>query len=82
MAVEQVSTICCFEPVLVPGLLQTRNYAAEVIRGLVTVEPGQVRARVEARLTRQGLLKRPNPPQSLFFIKGQLCCTPSAGQAL
>lgn len=57
-----------FEPLLIPGLLQTREYARAVIPAL---DPGiasdQVDALVEIRMRRQELVDRANPPQ-LFFI--------------
>jgi hypothetical protein len=73
------SAIWWFEPTLVPGLLQTREYAAEVIRGLVTVEPDQVQGQVDARLARQELLKRRDPPETQFFINEAVLHYPIGG---
>jgi len=48
--------------ILVPGILQTRQYAEEVVRaGLLAAPPGEVARRVEARLTRQRLLDQEHP---------------------
>ncbi len=55
-----------YEPTLVPGLLQTRDYAREVLRAAsrVTAEsPEEIEERVEVRLTRQQVLQRPDPPR-------------------
>ncbi len=53
-----------FESGLVPGLLQTKEYARELTRGMVPRLPAaMVRQAVDARLTRQKILLRPNPPQ-------------------
>ncbi|MBA2891324.1 helix-turn-helix domain-containing protein [Nonomuraea soli] len=56
-----------WEPQLVPGLLQTEDYAREVIqstRAIARLTQGGVRSRVEARMDRQQrLLKSPDPPQ-------------------
>jgi transcriptional regulator with XRE-family HTH domain len=42
---------------IVPGLLQTRRYAEEIVRAtLLAAPPGEIRRRVEARMTRQRLL--------------------------
>ena len=54
-----------FEPILIPGLLQTEEYARAV---LTEVEPMQrVDPLVDLRVERQELLVRPKPP-SLHFI--------------
>jgi transcriptional regulator with XRE-family HTH domain len=79
MSEAPASTICCYEPVFVPGLLQTREYAAEIIRGLIKVEPDQVQAQVDARRARQEMLKRVNPPQALFFIEELALRNPVGG---
>jgi transcriptional regulator with XRE-family HTH domain len=48
----------------VPGILQSRRYAEEIIRvGFLAAPPGEIARRVEARLTRQRLLTRENPLQ-------------------
>jgi len=54
-------------PFLVPGLLQTSDYAREVTNGLVEgiapISPAETRRRVEARIARQQVLTRDNPLQ-------------------
>jgi transcriptional regulator with XRE-family HTH domain len=54
-----------WEPLIVPGLLQTGDYAREVTNGYLEridpVPPSQTRRRVEARLARQRVLTRDNP---------------------
>jgi transcriptional regulator with XRE-family HTH domain len=54
-----------WEPQVVPGLLQTEDYAREVIlatRGIARITHSDVRSRVEARLDRQKrVLHRPDP---------------------
>lgn len=54
-----------WEPQVVPGLLQTEDYAREVIlatRGIARITHSGVRSRVEARLDRQKrVLHRPDP---------------------
>ena len=57
-----------FEPLLVPGLLQTEEYARVVVRGLgERLPPERVDSLVEVRMRRQELLDRADPPL-LFFI--------------
>jgi transcriptional regulator with XRE-family HTH domain len=54
-----------WEPLIVPGLLQTGDYAREVTNGYLEridpVPPSETRRRVEARLARQRILTRDNP---------------------
>ncbi|MEG3633790.1 DUF5753 domain-containing protein [Micromonospora palythoicola] len=57
-----------FEPMLVPGLLQTERYAREVnIIGRET-DPATVEQRVVARMTRQEVLHRQPTPLRLHAI--------------
>ena len=52
-----------FEPLLVPGLLQTPEYAATVIGGInVELSEHEVNARVATRMGRQILLAKHDPP--------------------
>lgn len=61
-----------WEPQLVPGLLQTEDYAREVIlavRGITRITHSGVRSRVEARMDRQQrVLHRPDPPEMRFVL--------------
>jgi transcriptional regulator with XRE-family HTH domain len=54
-----------WEAQVVPGLLQTPDYAREVTNGylerIAPVPPSETRRRVDARLTRQHVLTRPDP---------------------
>lgn len=57
-----------WEPLLIPGLLQTPVYARELLKA----QPGATAQRVEelltARLERQAIFDRDNPPSALFII--------------
>src|SRR5215831_5036997 len=58
------ATIRNFEPVVVPGLLQTADYAREIFRnGPRELEREDVERRVEVRLARQEILTRDNRPR-------------------
>jgi transcriptional regulator with XRE-family HTH domain len=64
----EASSLSNFETVLVPGLLQTEDYARAVISGVeptLTIEA--VEQRVEVRMRRQETLGRPDPT-SLWVI--------------
>ncbi len=54
-----------WEPLIIPGLLQTGDYAHAVTEGMLEhidpVSPAETRRRVQARLTRQQVLSRENP---------------------
>ncbi|KWX03386.1 XRE family transcriptional regulator [Carbonactinospora thermoautotrophica] len=53
---------CCFQPLVVPGLLQTEDYARAVISaGQIEETPEKVEKRVGIRMARQEILFRPNP---------------------
>jgi hypothetical protein len=58
-----------FQPLLIPGLLQTEEYARKVIQEL-SGQPSKDRldALVSLRMKRQELLDRPGPPPWYFFI--------------
>jgi len=56
-----------FEPLLVPGLLQTREYTHALLHGVFHEDERTIGRRVEARLERQELLKREGD-RELFFI--------------
>src|SRR5215471_5403063 len=73
------SVIRQYEALLIPGLLQTQEYATAAIHQYRGHHPGRsqepagrlspkmIKTRVEIRMTRQQLLQRPDPP-SLSFI--------------
>nr|WP_260407618.1 DUF5753 domain-containing protein [Planomonospora venezuelensis] len=70
LEVEAVSARS-WEPQLVPGLLQTEEYAREVIRAtqaITRIPPGEFRSRVEARMARQDLILRNTDPLTLWMV--------------
>ncbi|MGI5161363.1 helix-turn-helix domain-containing protein [Microbispora sp. CA-102843] len=56
------SLIHTYEMILIPGLLQTPDYAAAIFRGGCVLEEAAVKRRVDARMARQEILQRANPP--------------------
>jgi hypothetical protein len=62
------STIIQYQPIAVPGLIQTRNYAAALIRAAITATLGDVEPRLNARMERQEMLKKRDSAQAAFFI--------------
>jgi transcriptional regulator with XRE-family HTH domain len=63
------SVIRTYESLVIPGLLQTEQYATRVMSLYrIRLEPDLVRARAEIRMRRQKfLMEREDPPQ-LFFV--------------
>lgn len=57
-----------FEPLIVPGLLQTQDYAQAMLERSATVPPDEVQDRVAARMTRRSLFSRENPPNCVFYL--------------
>jgi transcriptional regulator with XRE-family HTH domain len=61
---SEAETIRDFGLAMVPGLLQTEDYARALIGGLLTLDAAEIERRVEVRMTRQQrLLAREDRPQ-------------------
>jgi transcriptional regulator with XRE-family HTH domain len=58
----EAQRILTYKTLLIPGLLQTADYARAVFRGGMVVEDELVERRVEARLERQRILNQDAPP--------------------
>ncbi|MBB5999775.1 transcriptional regulator with XRE-family HTH domain [Streptomonospora salina] len=56
------SHISTYEPLLLPGLLQTPDYAALVTRASLVRDPVDIQRAVDARKQRQEILTRSDPP--------------------
>ncbi len=61
---DGAKSLLTYENRLVPGLIQTEDYAAAVIRAArPSMDADEVERQLAARATRQGLLTRPDLPQ-------------------
>lgn len=58
----EASAIRTYEPQVIPGLLQTPDYAEALLRGGRAQDPDDLAARVDARMHRQQILHRHDPP--------------------
>ena len=69
-AIERRATaLRSWEPLLIPGLLQTDDYAREVLRrGQPNDSDGGIEERVATRMDRQQILERDDPPLLLAVI--------------
>ncbi len=65
---EDATTITNFEPVVVPGLLQTSAYARAVISTGWMQAAREIEAKVAARMARQTILTKPDPPRLIAIL--------------
>ncbi len=71
-----------FEATLMPGLLQTGDYARALIREAGTIPADEIDDRVAARLGRQSLFSRDRPTRFAFFIHEFALRLPVGGPAV
>lgn len=57
-----------YETAIVPGLLQTEDYAEAVFEAAGVLPSVRIPDAVEARMARQSVLRRPNPPDCVFYL--------------
>lgn len=79
----EASAIRTYESQFVPGLLQTEDYARAVISGgQVRPDPEAVERRVAARMARQELFTRPEPPEIWAVLDESVIMRPVGGPAV
>jgi transcriptional regulator with XRE-family HTH domain len=61
-------TIISHSPTAVPGMLQTEDYVRELYELTGRYTADRLKILVQARLDRQQLLQRRNPPRCLYFV--------------
>jgi transcriptional regulator with XRE-family HTH domain len=79
----EAESVWDWEPQIVPGLLQTEDYARAVMLGwqtMFTVPPSEVESRVEARRLRQEVLHR-DPPLQLSVVMDESVLYRQLGEA-
>ena len=67
----EASSALNYEPMVIPGLLQTESYAREVIhmwRTVMPTPPPELKRRLEVRLTRQRIISSRNPMKLSVII--------------
>jgi transcriptional regulator with XRE-family HTH domain len=69
-----------FEPMVVPGILQTEGYARALLAGRIGSKPDDVDADVSARLERQAILDREDPPELWVVIDEAVLRRPVGGK--
>ena len=78
---SSASIIRQVQPLLVPGLLQTEEYARALLTSMGT-EPSRIDQLWAARTERQELLERPEPPQMFFILDEAAVHRPVGGEAV
>lgn len=68
-----------WNPLLIPGLLQTKAYARAIFRGGSFDPEGDIEDKVEARMGRQIILQRERPPTLLVLIDEWVILRPIGG---
>ncbi|MFI6265811.1 helix-turn-helix domain-containing protein [Micromonospora sp. NPDC051006] len=68
-AERQAQQLRCYQPSLVPGLLQTENYARALIRCDDTISDDEVERRLAVRMDRQSIFVQPDPPKFVAVIE-------------
>ncbi|MDH2428225.1 helix-turn-helix transcriptional regulator [Sphaerisporangium sp. TRM90804] len=80
---EQRATALRFwAPMLVPGLLQTENYARQVLSRLPGTTAGQLEQALAGRMQRKVVLRRDNPPAVTALIDEGVLHRPIGGAAV
>jgi transcriptional regulator with XRE-family HTH domain len=68
-AETEATSLRSWEPMLVPGLLQTADYARSLFRAWqIATSDDELEERVSARMERQSILDRPTPPELWVVI--------------
>jgi hypothetical protein len=70
---------CHYQPMVMPGLLQTADYARALITGHPTLPANEVTDRVAARIERHRIFDRPAPADFTFLIHEWVVRTPTGG---
>jgi transcriptional regulator with XRE-family HTH domain len=69
-----------YEPLLVPGLFQTEDYARAVLRTRLNITEEEIEETVEGRVARQGILSGEKPPMVWAMIDESVLRRPVGGQ--
>ncbi|NUR90798.1 MAG: helix-turn-helix transcriptional regulator [Nonomuraea sp.] len=83
LEIEQTArTLQTWQPLLIPGLLQTEDYAREVFRREPAATAEQAEEAVAARLTRQSILHRADPPMYWVVLDEWVLHRPIGSRAI
>ncbi len=79
---NKATAISSFQAMLVPGLLQTGDYARAMISRSVNMPAEEVEERVAARLARQSVFSREHPARFTFYLHEPVLRLPIGGTAV
>jgi transcriptional regulator with XRE-family HTH domain len=68
-AERQADQLRCYQPSLIPGLLQTENYVRTMIRTDDMLSDDEVERRLAVRMDRQSVLSQPSSPKFVAVIE-------------
>jgi transcriptional regulator with XRE-family HTH domain len=77
---RQAKRLRSFEPMLVPGLLQTEEYARAIFRARFGMTDDEIDEKVAARLKRQEVLAREQPPALWVIVDEAVLRRPVGGR--
>jgi transcriptional regulator with XRE-family HTH domain len=77
-AERRAVSLCCWEPLLVPGLVQTADYARALFEAWRLADGDELDQLVRGRMERQQIFERPDPP-SLWVIVDEAVLRRSIG---
>jgi transcriptional regulator with XRE-family HTH domain len=66
-AERRAASLCCWQPLLVPGLVQTADYARALFEAWRQADGDELEQLITGRMDRQSIFDRPDPP-SLWVI--------------
>ena len=79
---DQADQVRWYAPQIVPGLLQTEEYARQVIRASLLISPpGEIERRVQVRMNTQRVLDRAGQPLGLLVVLDEAALLRQVGGA-
>jgi transcriptional regulator with XRE-family HTH domain len=79
----EATSMRTYEPQIIPGLLETEDYTRALIRaGSVRYDQDEIERRVQARMARQDILTRPDPPEIWAVLDEPVIRRPVGGPAV
>ncbi|GHJ06760.1 hypothetical protein TPA0907_11270 [Micromonospora humidisoli] len=76
---QQATALCSFQPLVVPGLFQTEDYARALHEGASQLIGDEMEQQVAARLARQEILHRASPPLFVAVLDHSVLERPVGG---
>jgi transcriptional regulator with XRE-family HTH domain len=73
------ATIHSFEPIYIPGVAQTPDYARALLQELAADDPEQIEHLVRIRMKRGEVLAKSKPPRCMYFIHENALRMPIGG---